>query len=469
MPTPTLRPKVGLLALTLELYETLAPELRRNREEWVRREILPALSPAAEVLFDRAVFRAEDIATTIAHFEAAQADALLVLLLSYSPSQITLPALKQTRLPIVLWNTQELFAVDSSYSLPDLLANHGVHGTQDLANVLVRSGAKFHYVTSHLRDALWQDELTGFFAAAAAVRRLRSARIGMLGYPFPGMGDFAVDTTQMAATLGCAWTILTVEDYIKRAAGADAKVVAELATEYRRAYDVAADLTEADLASTARVELALRGMVADHRLDALTYQFMAFGDDERTPTVPFVAVSRMMADGIGFGGEGDLIAAAATAFFNWLQPPASFSEIFTIDFAGNSIFMSHMGEANVAMARRDRKVPLVARPTPITRTRDRQLALVTSFEPGPATFAALTLGPANRWRIIASPATIEDYGPLPSLCVPHFKLRPAGNVRQFLTAYANAGGPHHNAVCFGDARRRLEMAATMIGAEYQAI
>lgn len=469
MPTSPLRPKVGLLALTLELYETLAPELRPDREAWVRREILPALSPTADVLFDRAVFRAEDIAAAVARFEAAQADAVLVLLLSYAPSQVSLPTLKQTRLPIVIWNTQELFAVDQAYALPDLLANHGVHGTQDLAHVLVRTGVKFHYVTSHLDDSPWQDELTDFFAAAAAVRRLRSARIGLLGYPFPGMGDFAVDTTQMTATLGCTWTILTIEDYIKRAAGAEAKAVAGLVREYRRAYDVAADVTEADLASAARVELALRGMATDHRLDALTYQFLAFGDDERTPTVPFVAGSRMMADGVGFGGEGDLIAAAATAFFNWLQPPASFSEIFTIDFAGNSVFMSHMGEANVAMARRDRKVPLVARPTPITRTRDRQLALVTSFEPGPATFAALTPGPANRWRIIASPVTIEDYGPLPSLCVPHFKMKPAGDVRSFLTAYAHAGGPHHNAVCFGDARRRIEMAAAMIGAEYCAI
>jgi L-arabinose isomerase len=193
---------------------------------------------------------------------------------------------------------------------------------------------------------------------------------------------------------------------------------------------------------------------------------MAFGDDERTSTLPFVAASRLMAEGIGFGGEGDLIAAAATSFFNWLQPPASFSEIFTMDFAGGSLFMSHMGEANVAMARRDRKVPLVARPTPITRTRDRQLALATSFEPGPATFVALTLGPGDRWRMIAAPASIEDYGPLPDFCVPHFKLKPKSDVGDFLTAYAKAGGPHHNAVCFGDARRRLRMAAQLINADY---
>ena len=218
---------------------------------------------------------------------------------------------------------------------------------------------------------------------------------------------------------------------------------------------------------TARAELAVRGMVTDHRLSALTYQFMAFGDDERTQTLPFVAASRLMAEGIGFGGEGDLIAAAATSFFNWLKPPASFSEIFTIDFAGNSLFLSHMGEANTAMARRDRKIPLVGRPGPITRTRGRQLALVTCFEQGPATIAALTLGPGGKWRIIAAEGALEDYGPLPGFCVPHAKFKPfGGDVRAFLTGYATAGGPHHNAVFFGDARPRLRFAANLLGADY---
>ena len=321
-------------------------------------------------------------------------------------------------------------------------------------------------MTSPDNDTSGLEELGDFFAAAAAVRRLRTARIGMIGYPFPGMGDFAVDTTQMVATLGCSWTNLTVEDYNNRCASAAGSEVERLVAEYRRAYDLASDLTETDLHSTAAAELALRGMVADHRLEALTYQFLAFGDDDRTRTLPFVAASRLMADGIGFGGEGDLIAAAATAFFNWLKTPASFSEIFTTDFAGDALFMSHMGEANVAMARRDRKVALVARPTPITRTRDRQLALVTSFEPGPATFAALTQVGGGKWRIIAGAAAVEDFGPLPGFCVPHFKLKPASGVRQFLTAYATAGGPHHNAVCFGDARRRLRFAAGLIGADY---
>jgi hypothetical protein len=51
--------------------------------------------------------------------------------------------------------------------------------------------------------------------------------------------------------------------------------------------------------------------------------------------------------------------------------------------------------------------------------------------------------------------------------VPHFKVRPVwGDVRDLLTAYAKAGGPHHNAVCFGDATPRIRAAAKLLGADY---
>jgi L-arabinose isomerase len=61
---------------------------------------------------------------------------------------------------------------------------------------------------------------------------------------------------------------------------------------------------------------------------------------------------------------------------------------------------------------------------------------------------------------------IADFGPLPTLHEPHFRLVPGGDVREFLTAYAVAGGPHHCAVCFGDARARLRAAARLLDADY---
>lgn len=477
--TAMLRPKVGVLALTLELYESLAPKVRGEREEWVRRAVVPALeralttagggcaAPAADVVFGGAVNTREKVDAAVAGMEATGVDGIVVLLLTYAPSQIALPALSRTRLPILVWNTQELLGVTPEFGGAELTANHGVHGTQDLCNVLLRSGVRFEYVTSHLSDVDATRGVVDFVRAAAAVRRLRSARLGLLGYPFPGMGDFALDTTHLAATLGCEWMVMPVEEYIHGAAAVTREETAGLVAEYRRLYEVTPEVKEADLEATARVEISLRRMAAARRLDGMTYQFMAFGDDVRTPTVPFVAASRMMAEGMGFGGEGDLIAAAGSAFLNWLCPPASFTEIFTIDFAGNAVLMSHMGEANVAMARRDRKVRLSARPGPITRTLAGQLSLAVGFEPGPATLCALTLGPGQRWRFVVSKVQILDFEPVAGLPSPTCKVAPAaGDVRDFLTGYAKAGGPHHSAICFGDARERLRLAAGMMGAEY---
>jgi L-arabinose isomerase len=377
-----------------------------------------------------------------------------------------LTALQRTRLPILVWNTQELQAVDATFDADKIGHNHGVHGTQDLANVLFRSGVPFQYVTSHLSDADRLCGLEDFFVAAAAVAGLRRCRLGLLGYAFPGMGDLAVDTTHLVATLGCSCQPLCVEQYNRRAEAAPEQAVEQLKAEYREAYTVAEDLTDADLDLTARAELSLRSLVAEHRLDAVSFQFLTLGEDERTETLPFVAVSRMMADGMGFAGEGDVVGAAGTWLLNRLQPPASFSETFTIDFRGNSVLLSHMGEANTAMARKDCKMSLVARPTPITRTRGRQLSLVNGFEPGPATLCALALGPNGRWRLIASRMDIEDFGPLASLPAPHCKVKSHTDIRAWLTAYARAGGPHHHAICFGDARPRLRLAAILLNADY---
>ncbi len=460
------RPKVGVLGLTLEFYEQLGPEIREGREQFVRERIVPALGAVADVCFEGACYARGDIERTVAKYEADGVDVLLVTLLTYSTSLSSLPVLQRTSLPIVVWNTQELFAVDESYDVAKLIANHGVHGTHDLCNVLIRAGAPFEYVTSHLDDDGAVAALGETLRAAGAVSRLRRCRLGLIGYPFPGMGDFGLDTTHLAATLGCECRAMSVADFNRRAAGADAKDVGALTAEYRELYELAEDVTEDDLAAAGRAETALRSMIDEHRLDAYSYQFLSFGDDERTETIPFVAASRLLAEGVGFGGEGDLISAAYSAVLNWLHPPAGFSEIFTIDFGGDSVLLSHMGEANVAMAPAGAKVRLVKRATPIVPVRVSQLALAATYAPGPATLTALTLTAGNRWRIIAAAMTIQEFGPLPALESPHAKISPAGDVREFLTAYAKAGGPHHLAVCCGDARAKLRSLAHLLQADF---
>ena len=137
------RPKVGLLGLTLAFYERKGSELREGRERFVRDRLLPALSKVADVRFDGACFTREAVQHAVDGFAADGCDAICIVLLTYSPSLIAAPALKQTPLPIVVWNTQELHAVDAGYGNAELSANHGVHGTHDLCNVLTRAGVGF--------------------------------------------------------------------------------------------------------------------------------------------------------------------------------------------------------------------------------------------------------------------------------------------------------------------------------------
>lgn len=462
------KPKIGILALTLEFYEQFGPELRLSREKWLRENAVPVLEKFADVEFEKAVYAAEDIAGAVSQLESGGCDILLVVCLTYSPSGNILPALEKTSLPIFVWNTQELWAVDENYGPEQLGANHGVHGTQDLCSVLLRSGVKFEYHTSHLNDNDATGKIEDVAISAAMVSRLKASRVGIIGYPFPGMDDFKVDADYLKESLGVTREEISVDEFINEAGKINTDEIATLVGQYKDSYQVAEGITQAQLQVSAKYELAVRKIVSDRSLDALTYQFLAFGDDKRSETLPFVAASRMMADGIGFAGEGDIVGAIATWFLNGLCMPATFSEIFTTDFGGNSVLMSHMGEANVAMARKYKPVKLSARESNIVPTIQRQIALETVIQPGPATLVALVQGPANKWRFVVSEMEVVEFGPLDTgLAVPHFKLAPVdGDIRYWLTAYAKAGGPHHNAMCFGDARDRLKFAADLLGADY---
>ncbi len=91
MTVQSVRPKVGLLVLTLELYETLLPDLRTSREKWLRKSVIPALQRESDVVFDRACFDVRTFEAGVAGFETAEVDALLVFLTAYSPIPLPLP------------------------------------------------------------------------------------------------------------------------------------------------------------------------------------------------------------------------------------------------------------------------------------------------------------------------------------------------------------------------------------------
>ena len=134
--------------------------------------------------------------------EGEALDGLLVVMLTYGPGMNVARALAETRLPVCLVNTQPVGEVTDAWDMGDLTYNQGIHGAQDTANALVRSGRPFGVVTGDWRSPSFVDDVGRWSRAAAAVTRWRRLKVAVFGYAMNGMGDIRVDTHTLLTKLG---------------------------------------------------------------------------------------------------------------------------------------------------------------------------------------------------------------------------------------------------------------------------
>ena len=106
-----------------------------------------------------------------------------------------------------------------------------------------------------------------------------------------------------------------------------------------------------------------------------------------------------MAKGYGYAAEGDVLTACLVSAGHTLIGDAHFTEMYAMDFPSDSILMSHMGEGNWKIARRDRPVKLIKRPLGIGRLDDPPTFLF-QYQPGPATLATLVSLEGERFRLV---------------------------------------------------------------------
>lgn len=125
---------------------------------------LPAkLEALGEVAWAGACTTRDAVDRAVRQFDGARCDLIAVVLLTYCPSLYARPALLDSRLPLLLFNTQKLHAITPDAPEPDPLEDHSVHGLQDLANGLRRSGRAFQVVAG--------------FAAVPGVRQASGRRL----------------------------------------------------------------------------------------------------------------------------------------------------------------------------------------------------------------------------------------------------------------------------------------------------
>ncbi|MCP4197698.1 MAG: hypothetical protein GY762_11170 [Proteobacteria bacterium] len=463
----TNKAKIGLLGLMFDLYERW-PEMKPTLAEFAD-ELAETLSPFAEVDFPGVCTTREQVEQVVADFEADGRDLLMVVLLSYTPSHVSLPALLRTSLPILIFNTQQLFAVTQETASLDTTLNHGMHGVQDLSNVLLRAGREFNLVTGHYKNEQALAQIKGWCDAARTVKATRNMKIGLVGYPMEGMGDFAIDETALLSQVGVMVRHIAMKDVAAQAQAAPQAALDQQMAEDRQQFRFQDAITSEMHEASSRLEWALREILRQRGMHGFAAHFMAIGDEGRLDTLPFLASSKLLGEGYGFGGEGDVTSAAAVALMQTLCGEANFTEMFTMDFAGNAALMMHMGEGNYKMARRDEPIHLLRSELRLIDLKVDPLLLAFSLEPGEVTLVSLTTVAGGKLKFVVTEGEVVDFPYIADLGRPHFKFRPDGDLSDFLTRFSRAGGSHHQALVYGRWGDTVEKIAVLLGIEFRRV
>ena len=418
--------------------------------------------------FIRPARNREDVEAVVKELVAAGVDGIAIVMLTYGPAMRTVHALTDAPVPLLLANIQPERAVTRDWDMDSLTYNQGIHGAQDQANALMRAGIPFSVITGDWRAAEFERSFEDWASAAQAVTMLRGAKIALLGYPMNGMGDILYDPPAMLRRIGPTIVAEDLGGLVRRIeAVSDSEVDAVLA-RHAEAFEVAVDLPRERHAYAARIELAIRGMLAEGGYQGFSFHFDSIGGDGRFEQLPLLAASDLMAEGYGYAAEGDTNTATLMCAAQTLIGGAHFSEMYAMDWELDSVLISHMGEGNWRIARRDRPVKLIDRELGIGRL-DNPPTPVFSAEPGPATTAALVPIEGEYYRLVVGHGEVLDTPELPNVEMHYFHFRPEAGIEAFMDEWLRLGAPHHFVTNLGEHAERWQRLAELLELEYEEI
>jgi len=456
-----------MLGIMQELYDEMIPRITEHQAEFSR-ALCAQLAPAAEVVFTRPARNRDDIEQIVKDLVSRDLDGIMIVMLTYGPAMRTLRALQENPLPLLLANIQPEPVVSASWTMDDLTYNQGIHGAQDQSNAMLRAGLPYSVITEEWRSAEFLAEFEAWARAAQTVTKLRRSKIALFGYPMNGMEDVLYDATALLRKIGPMIVNENLGDVYERMQSVHPDAVAAMREQHRSQFEIDPNLRPESHEYAIRFEIALREIVAEGRYDGLSVHFEPVGRDGRFEQLPLLAASNLMADGYGYGAEGDTNAAALIVAGHTLIGDAHFSEMYAMDYELDSVLISHMGEGNWRIARRDRPVRLIDRPLGIGGLGNPPTT-VFSAEPGIATTATLIALEGEYYRLAVARGEVLDTPELPLVQMPYFHFRPDTGMRSFLTSWLRNGGTHHFCLNLGDHVARWRILAELLDIEFVEI
>jgi L-arabinose isomerase len=455
------RTKIGLLPLYLKLYDDNPVDRgKRPKIEEFPATIAAELTRRGLEVCAAPVCRVEkEFAAAVKKLEAERVDAIVTLHLAYSPSLESAGVLARTKLPIIVLDTTPAWSFAPDQDPDEVMFNHGIHGVQDMCNLLLRNRKPFLLEAGHWQHSDVLDRVAALAVPARMASAMRRGKVGIMGTPFKGMGDFHVPAAQIRSSIGGKVKGLDRETFKKLAASVKQKDVdAEIALDEGR-FEKDGVSREAHERSV-RLGLAIRRWAEEENLTALTFNFLDMKKKDGYPTAPFLEMSKSMGRGIGYAGEGDTLTALLVGALAAGFPDTSFTEMFCPDWEHNTVYLSHMGEVNPRVL--EGKPRLREMQYNYSRT-DNPAMIVGRLRAGDVVL--VNLAPtASGYRLILARASMLGV-PGTDRMMERVRgwFQPHLPVADFLAAYSRHGGTHHLAVTYAEDTKPFEQFGALMG------
>lgn len=447
-------PKIGLLPLYVELYDLTTPEVRPDIDA-AHAYASKCLSRRGMEVVDVPVCRlAGEFETAIAQFESADVDAIVTLHLAYSPSLESEKALANVKLPLIILDTTPSYTYDQNTDPDQLMLNHGIHGVQDMCNLLIRNGQVFRVCAGHLDHSDVLNQVYAACKAAMVAHELKKARVGLVGEPFAGMGDFRVPYGELKRELGICVVPYDFEKGAERIAAVTRKEIDEEYAADLERFEIDPKLSREVYDRTAKTSLAIRRWAEEEKLSAYTINFLETeGSNPGLPVMPFTECCTAMVNGVGYAGEGDVLTAGLVGALLSAFPETTFTEMFCPDWEHGTVFLSHMGEFNYGIA--EGKPLLKEKPFPFTSAENPTVAYRT-MKGGRAVLLNLAPFGEGRYTLTLAPGEmLKIHGENRMADAVNGWFKPDVPLERFLEQYSQNGATHHSALIYGNVLEQL--------------
>lgn len=394
---------------------------------------------------------------------------------TFSPAKMWIRGLSVLKKPLLHLHTQ--FNRDIPWGEIDMdfmNLNQSAHGDREFGFIMSRMRLNRKIVVGFWQESVVLDKIAAWARVAVGAYELKTMKVVRFG---DNMRQVAVtDGDKVAAEMTFGMSVNThgIGDLVAVINQITDAEVDRLVAEYADSYTLMAPLQKggaqhSSLRDAAKIELGLRAFLQDGGFSAYTD---TFEDLHGMTQLPGIASQRLMADGYGFGGEGDWKTSAMVRTLKvmaaGLEGGNSFMEDYTYHFdPSNSLVLgSHMLEICPSIAAN--KPSCEIHPLGIGGKAD-PVRLVFNAPAGPAINVSL-IDMGNRFRLLVNEVeAVEVTEALPKLPVARALWKPYPDMQTGCAAWILAGGAHHTVYSQNLTTEHIEDFADIFGVELVVI